>query len=84
MKEVASKLNIKVSGVPVVIIGDEVVNGILMMRQQEKKIRNIIEQHSGHGCADVVGSIIDGENGDGKTECEEEGELETNYLTFFW
>ncbi len=65
MQEVAKKLNIKITGVPLTLIGDKVISGYLNDQTTGEQIRRTIQQHLITGCADVVGDI------NGNIECEE-------------
>ena len=67
MQEVAARLKIKVSGVPLTIIGEDTISGYLNDATTGEKIRNIVKQHSPSGCSDLVGQVM----GEGATEGEE-------------
>ena len=83
MKEIAINLNINVAGVPLTVIGDEVISGYLNDQTTGARIRGIVESHLIIGCADIVGDIV-GDNGDGGNfECEDDKLLETIDLPFF-
>jgi len=83
MQEVAKKLNIQVSGVPLTIIGKEAISGYFNDETTGKRIRGIIESHLVVGCADVVGDVIGGDGGDSDVECEDEDIPETINLPIF-
>jgi thiol-disulfide isomerase/thioredoxin len=72
MSEVAKKFNIKVSGVPLTIIGDQTIVGYYNDEITGQRIRNIVSSHSFNGCIDVVGEFMGDNSTSGNIECEEE------------
>jgi len=69
MGQVGQKMNLKIAGVPLTIIGNETISGYFNDEVTGARIRNIVLRHSGTGCADTVGQIA-GEAGEpDKTDC---------------
>lgn len=64
LKDVARKLGIKRSGVPVLIIGDEYIVGYDSDDTTGRKIKNILETYQTQECSDIAGPIIRGDNSD--------------------
>lgn len=83
LSKVSQKLNIRISGVPLVIIGEETITGYLNDQTTGARIRRIVEQHSATGCTDIVGQIIGEEPTAGEEECAVNGLPETITLPFF-
>jgi thiol-disulfide isomerase/thioredoxin len=69
LSRISKELNISVSGVPVLIIGDEYIVGYYDDETTGKRIKGIIDNHIINGCDDVVGQIIGGGNGEPAEEC---------------
>ncbi|PIR13767.1 hypothetical protein COV49_01060 [Candidatus Falkowbacteria bacterium CG11_big_fil_rev_8_21_14_0_20_39_10] len=78
LSEAAKKLDIKVSGVPVLIIGDEAIVGYLSDETTGQKIRRAINSNLDNSCQDLIGSIVNKEEiqnqcvhgcGQGNEEC---------------
>lgn len=63
LEKVGDRLNLKISGVPVLIIGDKSVTGFYNEVTTGKKIREAIEYYKNNKCEDVIASLI-GEVGD--------------------
>jgi thiol-disulfide isomerase/thioredoxin len=83
MKEVAQKLNITVTGVPLTVIGEETISGYLNDQTTGQRIRNIVQQHSAVGCFDTVGDVIGENGGEGEVVCEDDKLPEAITLPFF-
>ena len=80
LEKVSKELGITVSGVPVTLIGTEVISGYLNDETTGAKIRSIVQHHSQTGCIDLVDHIqehgsLDGVDITGANECtvEQEG-----------
>ena len=77
LSQVGQKLNVRISGVPFVVIGKETITGYLNEQTTGARIRRIVEQHSATGCFDIVGEILGQEPTGGEEECEEDKLSET-------
>jgi len=64
MSEVSQRLKIKNSGVPLTIIGDEVLVGYLNDETSGARIRSIVNAHLVLGCSDLVGEMLSEESTD--------------------
>ncbi|MFA6255071.1 MAG: hypothetical protein WC675_03490 [Patescibacteria group bacterium] len=82
MQEVSKELNVRITGVPFTVIGQETISGYLNDETTGQKIRNIIESHSAVGCADLVGDIINQQVSGGNTQCLPKGSPQTLTLPF--
>ena len=59
LQKLGEKFDVRTSGVPIVFIGNEAVNGYLNDETTGRKIRAIIEEHFRRGfCQDVVDEIL--------------------------
>ena len=74
MGDIAQKLNIRVTGVPLTIIGDQAISGYYNDDVTGKRIKNIIISHSQNGCIEIVGEVIGNDKTEGSVECEEDKE----------
>ena len=59
LKEVSQKLNIKVTGVPVLIIGDEAIIGYYSDETTGLEIRSVVNKYIETGCEDEVKAFVD-------------------------
>jgi len=66
LKEIAKKLNLNVSGVPILFIGTENIVGYGSDESTGQDILKAIEYYEQFGCTDIVGQII---NKDEQTDC---------------
>lgn len=82
MKQTGQKLNIRITGVPFVIIGDEVISGYLNDETTGARIRSIVERHSSDGCFDTVGALIGEASAENQVECSAGDLTETINLPF--
>lgn len=83
MQEVGQNLNIRITGVPFTVIGEETIAGYFNDETTGARIKNIIEKHSITGCTDLVGNILGQEPTAGDTQCEGNGLPEIITLPFF-
>jgi len=83
MKQTGQKLNIKITGVPLTIVGDEAISGYLNDQTTGARIRSIVERHSVGGCVDTVGELIGETPTEGEIECKTNNLPETVSLPFF-
>jgi glutaredoxin len=69
---IAKEIGIEVTGVPLLIIGDETVSGYFDDQTTGKKIKEIIERHTLTGCEDRVANVIGKKEGpkDCSHDCE--------------
>ena len=78
LREAASKINLKVSGVPVLIIGDKAVVGFHNNNTTGAEILALLKEYDSGKCDDAVASVF-GKKDDEKTcehNCEADGECE--------
>lgn len=59
LKKIGSRLNLDISGVPILIIGNESVIGYYSDETTGKKILDTIRQYEEEGCTDSVAPILD-------------------------
>ncbi len=82
MQEVSKELNVRITGVPFTVIGQETISGYLNDETTGQKIRAAVESHSTAGCADLVGDIISQQPSQGNTQCLPEGSPQNITLPF--
>ncbi|MDD4332570.1 MAG: hypothetical protein PHT51_00465 [Patescibacteria group bacterium] len=58
LSSLAKELKLNVTGVPVLIVGDQTINGYLSDETTGAKIRSIIDEYTQKGCTDIVKPII--------------------------
>lgn len=68
LKNIATKLNLQINGVPVLIIGEEAIIGFRNEESTGKEITNKIEDALAQGCDDPVLAII--KNSEANDRCE--------------
>lgn len=61
LARVAKELNLKVTGVPVLIVGDQTINGYFSDETTGAKIKSIINEYARVDCVDQVAPIINSE-----------------------
>ncbi|MBU2575929.1 thioredoxin family protein [Patescibacteria group bacterium] len=83
MSEVADKLGINVTGVPLTIIGEEAISGYLNDATTGARIHNIVREHSVVGCVDLVGNIQNNGQAQGEAQCAPEDNDEMISLPIF-
>lgn len=69
--EIAKEINVAVSGVPFLIIGDRTVSGYYSDETTGKKITDIIENYKVYNCNDVVAPILQKETDDCEHGCKD-------------
>jgi glutaredoxin len=72
--KIAKKMDVNVSGVPFLIIGDRTVVGFYDAETTGKKIKAIIDNYDIYGCRDVVAPILQNEHNDCEHGCDEKDE----------
>lgn len=72
LKEAASKININVSGVPVLIVGDKAIVGFLDEKTTGKEILALLDEYNSGSCEDIVAPVFGQESVPGTCEhgCE--------------
>ncbi len=68
LSRIAKELNLTVSGVPILFVGNETIVGFGSEQTTGKEILSVINYHEEYGCTDIVGPIIRGEKVD-STDC---------------
>ena len=76
LKKIVDEVGLEKAGIPLTIIGNQVVSGYYNDEVTGKEIREIVEEHSLVGCTDVVGGIIKNEDSTCVHECEGDPECE--------
>lgn len=77
LKNVAKELNIKSSGIPITIIGSQVVSGFSNEKTTGEQIRQAVQSCLIEGCDDVVAQIIEGVTGEEKPSKERPSKIIT-------
>lgn len=62
LSDIAKKLKLNISGVPLLLIGDKTISGYYNDETTGKEINNIINYYTLNKCPDVVGPIINSDN----------------------
>ncbi len=69
MSKTGQAMSLKISGVPLTIIGNEAISGYFNDKITGARIRSIVTRHSEIGCSDTVGQLSGESPGLGSTEC---------------
>jgi len=83
MSKVAEELGINVTGVPLTIIGEEVISGYFNDVTTGMRIKRIVQEHSAVGCVDMVGNIQNNGHKEEDIQCAPEDSDEIIALPIF-
>ncbi len=83
LENVVNKLDAKISGVPLTVIGNRYVSGFLDDTTSGSKIEELVKCHQETKCEDVVLGVTNGENTDNDSRDVKENIPETIRVPFF-